>query len=182
MPKPLSPVEALPVVEATFGVREWSSVVELKGTSARWVKRRPPSEALSCWTLFSPAPSGRRLRTWTMYPTWRSSKVCLLCSRHVSACFLLFAQLLPRTPVPSRTCHLCTSAGKPKHKKAMELAPAIARTKGCHETALYIGLLPLTLGIPPHSLDTRAGRIQYVRLPHAAQDPDNEHDPFRHCM
>ena len=51
------------------------------------------------------------------------------------------------------------SAGKPKHKRAMELAPGTTRTKGCHETALYIGLLPLKLGIPPHSLDTRRRRI-----------------------
>lgn len=49
----------------------------------------------------------------------------------------------------------------------MELAPDIARTKGCHETAVYIGLLPLTLGLSPHSLDIREGRIHSLdfRMP-----------------
>jgi hypothetical protein len=75
--------------------------------------------------------------------------------------------------------HFC---GETKTQKAMEIAPEITHTKGCHETALYIGLLPQNLGIPPHSLDTRRRRIHSARLRHAAQDPDNEHDPFRHCM
>lgn len=86
--------------------------------SARWVKRRLLSEALSSWTLFSQPPSGRHSRTSTKYPTWSSSKVCLSFSRHVSTCFLDVCLVAAQNACTIKNiCHCCTSCGATKTQK-----------------------------------------------------------------
>jgi hypothetical protein len=66
----------------------------------------------------------------------------------------------PVTLVPSEACHFCNFCGETKTRKKPGTRSGITHTKGCHELALYIRLLPPNLGIPPHSLDTRGRRIQ----------------------
>lgn len=173
MPKLWSPAEGLLAVVVTFGVRELSSVVESKGMSGRLVRRRLPSEVLSCWTHPSHAPIVRHSRTWTRYPTWRSSKVCLLFSGHVSACLWLFVPVAAQNAcamLNMSSLHLC---GEAKTQKSKELAPVIARTKGCHQKALFIGLLPPDEGIPPRNLVSCKRRIRSARLQHAVRDPND---------
>jgi hypothetical protein len=68
--------------------------------------------------------------------------------------------------------------GETKTQKKPGTRSGITHTKGCHELALYIRLLPPSLGILPHSLDTRGRRIHSASTVTCRARPGQWMTPF----